>query len=98
MTTRHSESWTYRFRAPLLVADHRLTAEPTVFILSPERLGRTHDARRGCAQRRLCRVAMAPQPVGRVDPDYRPEAGAELPDGEIGEFRLVQGDNVAQGY
>lgn len=88
--------------ATLLVATIDHAAEPTVVYLDPEQLGAGHatrvapDAPNAVVHVSCGHVARSLWAV-IVDPDTGPEAGAELPDGEIGEVWL-QGDNVAQGY
>lgn len=88
--------------ATLLVATIDHAAEPTVVYLDPEQLGAGHatrvapDAPNAVVHVSCGHVARSLWAV-IVDPDTGPEAGAELPDGEIGEVWL-QGDNVARGY
>lgn len=88
--------------ATLLVATIDHAAEPMVVYLDPEQLGAGHatrvapDAPNAVVHVSCGHVARSLWAV-IVDPDTGPEAGAELPDGEIGEVWL-QGDNVARGY
>ncbi|OSC38921.1 fatty acyl-AMP ligase [Mycobacterium decipiens] len=88
--------------ATLLVATIDHAAEPTVVYLDREQLGAGHatrvtaDAPNAVVQVSCGHVARSLWAV-IVDPDTGPEAGAELPDGVIGEVWL-QGDNVGRGY